>query len=205
MVTSLNTELDQITDDRVSKTVIIIGVLVGLLMNWLALYLNVVLGLLSIGISAFVVLVMIKLLLRSRATQKNLSIVSVAYGATSAAEASVGLLFLLWLYRNASAFGFNWDAPWWLLPSSETIDNGIILSIEWLVPLLVHYFLMFVPGITGLILGVYLAPKFINNDKEYPFPGTIQRVKTVEVLITNKRSTITLFIRFLILGISFLQ
>lgn len=200
MNTTINNELTQLTDDKVSKLVIFIGVLVGLLMNWLALYLNVVLGLLSIGISAFVVLLLIKLVLRSKATQKNLSIVSVAYGATSAAEASVGLLFLLWLFHNASTFGFTWDAPRWLLPSAATINNGIILSTEWIIPLMVHYFLMFVPGITGLILGIYLAPKFINNDKEYPFPGIIQRTKTVEVLVTNNRSTVNLFIRFLVLG-----
>ncbi|MHA2176219.1 MAG: OPT/YSL family transporter [Candidatus Hodarchaeales archaeon] len=196
----INNELTQLTDDKVSKLVIFIGVLIGLFMNWLALYLNVVLGLLSVGISAFVVLLLIKLMLRSKATQKNLSIVSVSYGATSAAEASVGLLFLLWLFKNASTFGFTWDAPSWLLPSAETINNGIILSAEWIVPLIVHYFLMFIPGITGLILGVYLAPKFINNEKDYPFPGTIQRVKAVEVLVTNKKATVNLFVRFLILG-----
>ncbi|MHA2238273.1 MAG: hypothetical protein ACXAB2_07875 [Candidatus Hodarchaeales archaeon] len=192
----INNELTQLTDDKVSKLVIFIGVLIGLFMNWLALYLNVVLGLLSVGISAFVVLLLIKLMLRSKATQKNLSIVSVSYGATSAAEASVGLLFLLWLFKNASTFGFTWDAPSWLLPSAETINNGIILSAEWIVPLIVHYFLMFIPGITGLILGVYLAPKFINNEKDYPFPGTIQRVKAVEVLVTNKKATVNLFVRF---------
>ena len=61
---------------------------------------------------------------------------------------------------------------------------------------------MLIPGISGLILGIYIAPRFINNEEEYPFPGTIQRVKTVEVLITNQSSKITLFKRFCILGFS---
>jgi MFS family permease len=184
-----------------SKGIIIIGILIGLVMNWLTLYLNVVLGLMSVGISAFVVLLFTKILLRERATSQNLALVSIAYGATSSAEASIGLLFLLWLYNNASSFGFeNFNPPNWLLPSSSVIANRIILTNEWITPLFVHYFLMLIPGISGLILGIYLAPKFINNEEEYPFPGTIQRVKTVEVLITNQTSKISLFKKFGFLG-----
>ncbi|UCG03204.1 MAG: OPT/YSL family transporter [Candidatus Heimdallarchaeota archaeon] len=184
-----------------SKRIVIIGILVGLMMNWLTLYLNVVLGLMSVGISAFVVLLFTKILLREKATSQNLSLVSIAYGATSSAEASIGLLFLIWLYNNASSFGFeNFNPPGWLLPSSTVISNRIVLTNEWIVPLLVHYFLMLIPGISGLILGIYLAPKFINNEEEYPFPGIIQRVKTVEVLVTNQTSKINLFKRFGFLG-----
>ncbi|MFX0182284.1 MAG: OPT/YSL family transporter [Candidatus Hodarchaeota archaeon] len=184
----------------ISKSVVFIGVIVGLVMNWLALYLNIILGLLSIGISGFVVLLVTKLILQKRATQSNLALVSVAYGATSAAEASVGLLFLIWLCNNASSFGLTFNAPRWLLPSSEIIATRTILTLEWVVPLITHYFLMFIPGITGLILGIYLAPKFLFNDEEYPFPGTIQRTKTVEVLVTNQRSKVLLFTRFLLVG-----
>jgi hypothetical protein len=184
-----------------SKDVIFIGIVIGLMMNWLTLYLNVVLGLMSVGISAFVVLLFTKILLREKATSQNLALVSIAYGATSAAEASIGLLFLIWLYNNASSFGFdNFNPPSWLLPSSSILTNRIVLSSEWIVPLLVHYFLMLIPGISGLILGIYLAPKFINNEEEFPFPGTIQRVKTVEVLVTNQTSKIRLFKLFCFLG-----
>ncbi len=184
-----------------SKSVIFIGIMVGLMMNWLTLYLNVVLGLMSVGISAFVVLLFTKILLREKATSQNLALVSIAYGATSAAEASIGLLFLIWLYNNAASFGFdNFNPPSWLLPSSSILTDRIVLSSEWIIPLLVHYFLMLIPGISGLILGIYLAPKFINNEEEFPFPGTIQRVKTVEVLVTNQTSKIRLFKRFCALG-----
>lgn len=189
------------TDDQsVSISVVLIGIILGLVMNWLALYLNIVLGLLSIGISSFVVLLFTRIVLRERATKRNLSLVSIAYGATSAAEASVGLLFLLWLSENASSFSLDFNPPSWLLPSSEIIANRLIFSVEWIIPLLIHYFLMLIPGISGLILGIYLAPKFLHNDEEYPFPGTIQAVKTVEVLVTNQKSKVQLFKRFLFLG-----
>ncbi|MFX1508024.1 MAG: OPT/YSL family transporter [Promethearchaeota archaeon] len=192
-------EIAQIQD--FSKGIIIIGILIGLVMNWLTLYLNVVLGLMSVGISAFVVLLFTKIFLREKATSHNLALVSIAYGATSSAEASIGLLFLIWLYNNASSFGFeNFNPPSWLLPSSSVIADRIVLTKEWIAPLFIHYFLMLIPGISGLILGIYLAPKFINNEEEYPFPGTIQRVKTVEVLITNQTSKISLFKRFCFLG-----
>ncbi len=188
-------------ESNISKSVVLIGVLVGLGMNWLTLYLNIVIGLLSVGISAFVVLLFTKILLREKATAQNLTLVSIAYGATSAAEASVGLLFIIWLYNNASSFGFeNFEPPRWLLPSPSVLAERLVLTSEWILPLLVHYFLMLIPGITGLILGIYLAPKFINNEEEFPFPGVIQRVKTVEVLVTNQTSKISLFKRFCALG-----
>ncbi|MFX0084915.1 MAG: hypothetical protein ACFFAU_04510 [Candidatus Hodarchaeota archaeon] len=188
-------------ESNISKSVVLIGVLVGLGMNWLTLYLNIVIGLLSVGISAFVVLLFTKILLREKATAQNLTLVSIAYGATSAAEASVGLLFIIWLYNNASSFGFeNFEPPSWLLPSPSVLAERLVLTSEWIFPLLVHYFLMLIPGITGLILGIYLAPKFINNEEEFPFPGVIQRVKTVEVLVTNQASKISLFKRFCTLG-----
>ena len=192
----------EISDSQnVTKSVVIIGVLVGLCMNWLTLYLNIVLGLLSVGISAFVVLLFVKMLLKEKATEQNLALVSIAYGATSAAEASVGLLFIIWLYNNASSFGFeNFTPPSWLLPSASILTERVVLTTEWIIPLFVHYFLMLVPGVSGLILGIYLAPRFINNEKEFPFPGVIQRVKTVEVLVTNQTSKIKLFKWFCVLG-----
>ena len=195
-------EIDSIQQNSaISKSVVAIGVLVGLGMNWLALYLNVILGLLSVGISAFVVLLFTKILLREKATPQNLALVSIAYGATSAAEASIGLLFIIWLYNNASSFGFeNFNPPSWLLPSSSVLADRLVLTSEWIIPIIVHYFLMFIPGITGLILGIYLAPRFINNEKEYPFPGVVQDVKTVEVLVTNQKSKTRLFKRFCIFG-----
>ncbi len=195
-----NQDLTALTDEHKSKSVIIIGVVIGMFMNWLALYLNVILGLLSVGISSFVVLLMVRVLLRHKATSENLALVSVAYGATSSAEASISLLFLIWLYHNAGAYGLSFNPPSWLLPSQKVLTERIVVTVEWVIPLLIHYFLMFIPGITGLILGIYLAPKFLNNEEEYPFPGTVQRVKTVEVLVTNQRSKIRLFKRFLFIG-----
>ncbi|MFX0119479.1 MAG: OPT/YSL family transporter [Candidatus Hodarchaeota archaeon] len=189
-----------LSETKRSQSVVIIGVIIGVFMNWLALYLNVILGLLSVGISSFVVLLMVKVLLRDKATSENLTLVSVAYGATSSAEASVGLLFLIWLYNNARVYGLSFNPPSWLLPSHEVLSERVVITVEWIIPLLIHYFLMFIPGITGLILGAYLAPKFIHNDEEYPFPGTIQRVKTVEVLVTNQTSKVRLFKKFLAIG-----
>ncbi len=187
-------------ETSISKPAVIFGVIIGIAVNWLALYLNIILGLISIGISSFVVLLLTRTFFRRKATAENLALVSIAYGATSAAEASIGLLFIIWLYQNAASFGLGFSAPTWLLPSDLILTDRVIFSLEWIVPLLTHYFLMFIPGITGLILGIYLAPRFIHRDKEYPFPGTIQAIKSVEVLVTNERSKVQLFIRFLFIG-----
>ena len=187
-------------ETSISKPAVIFGIIIGIAMNWLALYLNIILGLISIGISSFVVLLLTRTFFRRKATAENLTLVSIAYGATSAAEASISLLFIIWLYQNAASFGLGFSAPTWLLPSDLILADRIIFSLEWIAPLLTHYFLMFIPGITGLILGIYLAPRFIHKDKEYPFPGTIQAIKSVEVLVTNERSKVQLFIRFLFIG-----
>ncbi len=161
------------------------AVIIGLVMNWLSLYLNISMGLVSVGIGPMAVLLIGKQILRWKQldTRQNLVIIMIAYGATQAAEAAIGLLFMIWLTKNAVFFfGIPFNPPWWLLPSETILSKRTILSSEWAVPLAVHYFLMLVPGILGIILGYYMKDKFIHDDNSYPFPNMISQTSQVGVL-----------------------
>ena len=184
------------------KKIIIIAIVLGIILNWLAMYLNITLGFISIGISPFFAILISRMFLkRKEVSKKSLTLISISYGATRAAESAIGLLFLIWLYYNALPFfGLEFSAPWWLLPSPEVLNSKIVWSQEWIVPLLVHWFLMLVPGIAGILFGYFLAPRFVHNDKKYPFPGTIQVMHQLDVLVENNREKTKTFTRFLLIG-----
>ncbi|MFX0209058.1 MAG: OPT/YSL family transporter [Candidatus Hodarchaeota archaeon] len=186
--------------DRIQKKVIFFSVLIGLFLNWISLYLTITLGFLSLGISVFFILLLAKLFLRDNIDNKNLAVVAISYGGVAAAEASIGLLLLIWLSQNASIFGLSGKMPSWLIPSSDVIANRIIFSKEWLIPIAVHYFIMLVPGIAGIIFGLYIKDRFIHDDDKYPFPTVIQSNEMLDVLVTNQTSKIKLFRIFLVIG-----
>lgn len=189
-LTSLQLTNDQIeganNSNMVSLSYVLFwAVILGLMMNWLASYLKISMGFVSVGIGPMAVLLIGRQILKRKqaSTRKNLVTIIIAYGATQAAEASVGILFLLWLATNSSFFGgLSFDPPWWLLPSNEVITSRTLLSVEWVTPLLVHYFLMLVPGILGIIFGWFMKDSFIHNDEAYPFPGMISQNSQVGVL-----------------------
>ncbi|MHA2226716.1 MAG: OPT/YSL family transporter [Candidatus Hodarchaeales archaeon] len=193
------TELDIKTKVKLA----LISVILGLTLNWISLFLRITLGFLSIGISVFFVLLIAKVLLGNQATRQNLAIVSIAYGATTAAEASIGLLFLIWLSENAQFFGSSGVFPSWLLPSADILASKTLFSTEWLVPLAVHFFIMLIPGFAGIILGLYLKRRYLDDDHKYPFPSVAQRSQMVDVLVTNQSDKVRLFRRFLIIGFGF--
>lgn len=200
---------DQTNIEKIDKKVIFLSIAIGLIFNWLSLYLNITLGFLSIGISVFFVLLIGKLFLRENATNKNLALILIAYIGATTAEASVSILQLIWLVQNGHLYfpelsaNFFTDLPNWLLPSENVLNNKIILSPEWILPLVARYFLMFIPGIFGLVFGFYIKDKFIHDDKTYPFPSVIQRNAMVDVLVTNQTDKIKLFRNFLIIGFLF--
>ena len=75
-----------------SISLLIFSVIIGLVLNWVAFYLSIVLGFLSIGISTLVILLLAKLVYRKRElTVKDLALINIAYRGTFAAEASTGL------------------------------------------------------------------------------------------------------------------
>ncbi|MFW9998213.1 MAG: hypothetical protein ACFFD4_39595 [Candidatus Odinarchaeota archaeon] len=191
------------SDFSTKLKIAVISVVLGLTLNWISLFLSITLGFLSLGISVFFVLLIAKVFLGKQATRQNLALVSVAYGATMAAESSIGLLFLIWLSTNASFFGISADFPAWLLPSPEVLASRTIFSAEWLVPLAIHYFLMVIPGFAGIILGLYLKNRYLHDEEKYPFPGVVQRSQMVDVLVVNQSEKVNLFKKFLAIGFVF--
>ncbi|MFX0062467.1 MAG: hypothetical protein ACFFC7_09800 [Candidatus Hermodarchaeota archaeon] len=188
-----------------SISLLIFSVIIGLVINWVAFYLSIVLGFLSIGISTLVILLLAKLVYRKRElTAKDLALINIAYRGTFAAEASTGLLFLIWLFFNAESFlGVPFSPPSWLLPSSEVLSQRIIFTTEWVVPLLIHWFLMLIPGVLGIVLGWKIAPYFITNEKEYKFPGIIQTKVQIDVVAKNDTEKRKIFIQWAVIGFIF--
>ncbi|MFX1252435.1 MAG: hypothetical protein ACFFCZ_12595 [Promethearchaeota archaeon] len=188
-----------------SISLLIFSVIIGLVLNWVAFYLSIVLGFLNIGISTLVILLLAKLVYRRRElTVKDLALINIAYRGTFAAEASTSLLFLIWLFLNAESFlGIPFAPPSWLLPSSEVLSQRIIFTAEWIVPLLIHWFLMLVPGLLGIILGWKIAPLFITNDKEYVFPAIIQTKVQIDIVAKNDTERRKIFIQWAVIGFLF--
>jgi len=175
---------DVFSTDINLRYVLFWGVILGLMMNWMGMYLKISMGFVSVGIGPMAVLLISRQILRRRnaATRKNLTMIIIAYGATQAAEAAVGLLFLLWLATHASFFGMTFNPPWWLLPPDTILNSRSIFSATWIVPLLVHYFLMLIPGFLGIILGWYIKDSFIEDEDSFPFPSVISQNASVAVL-----------------------
>lgn len=183
----LNNQIEE-TEPVKLRYILAFSVVTGLFLNFIQTYIRITMGLLSIGVgSLFSVLLIAKLYLKRKNadTTRNFSIIAIAFGATQAAEASVGFLFLIWLSINSDVFNISFNPPSWLLPSSQVILSRNIFSPEWVIPILVHLFLMLIPGIIGLVIGWVIKERFINNDKDYPFPSVIQTTTTIDVLSSN--------------------
>ena len=87
------------------RYILLFSIMMGLTLNFMQTYIRITMGLLGIGVgTTFAVLLLAKFLLRKRQgdTKRNFTIIAIAYGATQAAEASIGMLFIIWLVLNAA-------------------------------------------------------------------------------------------------------
>lgn len=191
-------ELNESDTKSHMKFIFMWSIFLGLILNWLALYLRISMGFVSIGIGPMVILLFSRKVFQSKHidTRENLTIVIIAYSATSAAEASVSLLFVIWLTYNASYFNMEFNPPSWFLPRRYILDNKILFSREWVLPLLTHYFLMFIPGIVGITIGWLMKDKFIHDNDKYPFPGVIQNDAQIGILTDEADSKGSTFWKF---------
>ncbi len=189
--------------------ILLLSIGVGLIFNWISFYLSIVLGFLSIGVGSLVILLIAKMLFRRREiTDSELALITIAYRGTTAAEASVGLLFIIWLTFNAKKFfKIDFNPPSWLLPPNEILTSRIILSTTWILPLLVHWFLMLIPGLMGISFGWAIHKKFVENEKDYPFPGIIQTKILISVVASKESKKRQIFVKYAILSffISFIS
>ncbi len=187
------------------KWVLLIAVPFGLFFNFINLYLSISMGFISIGLGGVFALLLGKFILSKKGIDKrsNLTLIAIAFGASLSAEASRTLLFLIWLSLNADGIAdFGFDRPSWLLPGEDIINNTIVFSETWIQPILVHWFLMLVPGVMGILLGLFLKNKFINDDEEYPFPDQIIQTEVINVL-TEQSEKLPLFIKSAFIGFVF--
>jgi hypothetical protein len=185
------------------RYILLFSILSGLFLNFLQTYIRITMGFLGMGVgSLLAILLLAKIVLKKKEsdTKKNFTIIAIAFGATQAAEASIGFLFLIWLSLNASIYNLDFNPPSWLLPSSSVINSRILFSTEWITPIFVHLFLMLIPGLIGLAIGWMIKDYFLNNEKEYPFPGVIQTNTTIEVLTSKNSDKWLLFRKWAIIG-----
>ncbi|MHA1727357.1 MAG: OPT/YSL family transporter [Promethearchaeota archaeon] len=177
------------------------GILLGLVLNWLSTYMIITMGFVGFGIGPTASLIIAKLLFKKRGAdnRSNLTIVAIAFSATAASESAISLLFLIWMFGNASIYDMPFEPPNWFLPSIDVISAKNIFSSEWILPLFTHYFIMIVPGFIGLIIGWVFKDKFIKN-KEYLFPGALQVNTTVDVLTEKSQEKGKIFMRWAIIG-----
>ncbi len=194
-----NLHSDQTAD---LKTVLMIAIPFGLFFNFINLYLSISMGFISIGLGGIFALLLGKFILSKKGIDKrsNLTLIAIAFGASLSAEASRTLLFLIWLALNADGIGdFGFERPSWLLPGDEIISNTIIFSDTWIQPILLHWFLMLVPGVMGIFLGLLLKNRFIHDDEEYPFPDQIIQTEVINVL-TEQTEKLPLFAKSALIG-----
>ncbi|MCY3412716.1 MAG: OPT/YSL family transporter [Candidatus Heimdallarchaeota archaeon] len=186
------------------KYILFWGILFGLVLNWLSTYLSISMGFVSVGVGPMASLLISKYLFKRRNidSRKNLTLISVAFGATKASGASISLLFLIWMAQNLSIYNLAYDIPIWLLPPRSILESRQLFTTAWIVPLAVHYFLMIVPGVSGLLLGWLIRNKFIHDDEQYPFPGVIQTNTSIAVL-TDQKEKGPLFWKFSFVGFLF--
>ncbi|MFW9929131.1 MAG: hypothetical protein ACFFD1_07050, partial [Candidatus Thorarchaeota archaeon] len=188
------------------RYILLFSILCGLFLNFLQTYIRITMGFLGVGIgSLLAVLLVAKYLLKRRMgdTRRNFTIIAIAFGATRAAEASIGFLFLIWLFINADIYGLSFDPPSWLLPSANVINSRTILSSEWIPPIITHLFLMLVPGIIGLAIGWIIKDYFTKDEEEYPFPSVIQTSTTIDVLVSKETGKGKIFKKWGIIGFIF--
>ncbi len=178
------------------------SILLGLVFNWISFYMSIILGILSIGAGPFIILLLVKVINRRKElTDSHFALITIAYRGTTAAEATTGLLFIIWLTQNSQLFfKMDFSPPWWLLPSPEILTNRIFMSTEWIVPLLVHWFLMLIPGLLGVSFGWAISERFLEDEKEYRFPGIIQTRFLIEAVTSKDQERKHLFLKFAVLG-----
>ncbi|MFX1283899.1 MAG: OPT/YSL family transporter [Promethearchaeota archaeon] len=183
--------------------VLLISIPIGLFFNFINLYLSITMGFVSIGIGAIFALLLGKIILNQKGldNKSNLTLVLVSFGASIAAEASTALLFLIWFAQNHDA-SIGFDVPSWLLPSQEIINSRDILNPAWLTPLMVHWFLMLIPGIMGILFALKIRNNFIHDDDEFPFPSQIQQAETINVM-TEKAEKLPIFLKAGLIGFLF--
>ncbi|MFX0086825.1 MAG: OPT/YSL family transporter [Candidatus Hodarchaeota archaeon] len=185
------------------RWVLSISIPLGLFFNFINLYLSITMGFISVGIGSIFALLIGKLILSCKKydSKANLSLILIAFGASMAAEASISILFLIWLVQNPDP-AVVLNVPFWLLPSVEIIENRDIFNPAWIPPLITHWFLMVIPGLMGIIFALKISDKFIHNDEEYPFPTQIQNVETISVM-TERTDKIPLFLKCAVVGFLF--
>ena len=142
MVKHVNEKLIDLksTDKKFSQQYLSMGILalsvmIGLLFNWISFYLSIVLGFLSIGVGPLIILLLAKLAYRKKElTKSHLALISIAYRGTTAAEASTGLLFVIWLTVNSRLFyNLDFNPPSWFLPSASVLSNRSLGISEWFI------------------------------------------------------------------------
>ncbi|MHA2100398.1 MAG: hypothetical protein ACW99A_17110, partial [Candidatus Kariarchaeaceae archaeon] len=184
------------------RYILVWSIFLGLILNWLATFLRITMGFIGVGIGPMAALLTVRYFLKKKAadTRQNMALVAISFGATRAAEASIGLLFLIWFATNAATYNITFIPPSWLLPSPEVLASKTIFTSEWIVPLLVHYFLMLVPGLVGIAFGYFAKDKFIHDEETYPFPSVINTNTTVGVLTDEAETRGPLFWKFVVVG-----
>ena len=163
------------SEDTSYKSAIVIGTFTGLVFSLISVYLRVTLGVLGAVGGSIIGLLLAKPILEksNQLNKKTMTIVLISFSAASAAESKIGILFLIWFANNHSIYGINETYPSWFLPSREVLQNRVLFTTEWLLPLLVHYMLMLIPGLIGIALGKAWMNNY-NDSEEYPFPGAVQ-------------------------------
>ncbi|MHA1722760.1 MAG: OPT/YSL family transporter [Candidatus Baldrarchaeia archaeon] len=84
------------------------------------------------------------------------------------------------------------NLPTWLAPSLKALVKGSMLSPEWIVPILVNIFLIIIPSLLGLIVGLAVADVVLKN-KRMVFPFQQITGVTINTCLDKGRSVKFLF------------
>ena len=125
---------------------------------------------------------------------------------SSSQEALIALIsstgfFMAWVLASAmyiQAYDPQANLPSWFVPSKEVLLNGSMFSREWIIPILVHFFITFSAIFLGLIISLSVHD-LVLKDKRLTFPFA----KVNAVLINTffeKETRIRLIVTWILLG-----
>lgn len=178
-------------DIKMKKDVTKRGLLLAFFLNMLYTIINSYLGLnfgMGLGFSLVTILIAYTLfhMVMGGSTKQEITTIVIASGGYTAWWILATAIYIRVIDPTS-------NLPTWLAPPLETLAEGNIFSPEWIIPIFVNIFLVIVPSLLGIILGLTVADIVLKN-KRMIFPFHQITGVTINICVDKGKSVKFLFI-----------